>query len=112
MYREYGKVINIWQALDEKNRLRIVQREYEYIDHLDDGREIHGTEDISAFRERQITTRWVYTWDGKRRNKGGYKWWTEQRSIRLRVFDVRAAKKQLLEHYGKYGAVEIQLRTE
>ena len=107
--RIYGKQLNTWETTDENGRQRLEQVELAYTDYNADGT-IAGTgsEDFSMARWSQdIEERWVYTWDGVKRNKGGYRWFTDRGHIRFR----KSCKKDLAAMLKeKYNAEIIELR--
>ena len=68
-----------------------------------------GTEDFTPERwNKQTHTRFVYTWDGERRNKGGQRWFEfEGRFI---TDDPKAFKKYMQARYADAALVEIRTR--
>ena len=109
-YRIYGKEIERWTHEDEHGRERTVQVEYEYKEYDETGDLIGtGTEDFSYDRmKKQLVTRFVYTWDGERRNKGGHRWFDFEGSILYNKKDGKEIKKHIER---KYNAKLVQLRT-
>lgn len=109
-YRIYGKEIERWTHEDEHGRERTVQVEYEYKEYDETGDLIGtGTEDFSYDRmKKQLVTRFVYTWDGERRNKGGHRWFDFAGSILYNKKDGKEIKKHIER---KYNAKLVQLRT-
>lgn len=108
--RIYGKVLNKWMAEDINGRMRITQREIEYREYDSETGEITaiGSEDFSPKREaEELAEKWIWTWDGKKLNRGGHRWFECHGSIRYRKSE-RASVKQYLE--GKYTAEALQLR--
>lgn len=109
--RIYGKVLNEWKNYSEKWHCDIAyQREYAYKDIDATTGEIvaTGSEDFSAEREaREIEYKWIYTWNGQKRNKGGYRWFDCQGTIKYRKSGKKAVKQYLKM---KYNAEEAQLR--
>lgn len=82
--RLYGKTVRCWKALETFTNVAGQIREREIVTHFEkeysefhDGEFHHtGTEDFSIERwESMVKDRAVYVWDGKKRNRGGYKWW-------------------------------------
>lgn len=108
--RIYGKTLETWSHEDEKGRKRIYQTEiaFKEID-AETGEIVEiGSEDFSPEREKQdIDYRWIYTWNGEKRNKGGHRWFDCQGSIKFR----KSHKKALAEYLkNKYNAELVQLR--
>lgn len=114
--RIYEKQLNRWTVWNEDfNREELVQAELEYREYEAETGEVvrHGTEDIQYGRGRnsknRTRTMTVYTWDGMRVNKGGHRWWEQQKTITYRPSDRKALGIYLKRIYPK--AAEIQLRT-
>lgn len=116
--RIYGARINEWHSTDEQGRDMLMQIEREYHEYDSETGELVGcgTEDIPVHRSlggrglKLIETTYLYTWDGERRNKGGYRWFEYRGMIQYRGGKgVRKALKELKQR--KYPeAVEIELR--
>ena len=108
--RIYGKTLNTWESKDESGRMRVTQYEVSYKDYdAETGSLVGiGSEDFSPERLRKQTEeRWVYTWDGVRRNKGGYRWFDARGSLHFR----KSGRKQLLRLFkSRYNAELVQLR--
>ena len=102
----------VWTVRDIiTSRDVVVQYEYSYTEiDTESGNVVGmGTEDFSPERyRREVVTRWIYTWDGTRRNKGGHRWFDDRGRVtyrRTQVADVR-------EYYrNRYQAAEVQLRS-
>ena len=111
--RIYGRVVNRWRAMTDHGFNVTIQFEVAYRDYDADTGDLlaTGTEDFSPERcrfEQLKLNRYVYTWDGQRRNKGGHRWFEEQTCIGYRQADAKLVK-QYLSH--KYPAAElIQIR--
>lgn len=112
--RIYGKTINTWKHLEERNGREIevtTQMEIEYKEYDLDGNIVSsGTEDFSPERYRNsIAYPSVYTWDGKKLNKGGHRWFDFHGSIKF----LKSQRKEVKEYLKrKYVESEvIQLRT-
>lgn len=67
-----------------------------------------GTEDFSAKRWSSIPYRFVYTWDGQRRNKGGRRWFDFEGMIR--IDDPRAYKRLTKVLFPDAEIVEVRTR--
>lgn len=109
--RLYGDTINTWWVEGENGRRILRQAEVEYMDYnLDNGTLAGtGTEDFSAERYKTLITKLVWTWDGKRENAGGKRWFEyDGRAVKYKRGDGRSVKKLLKIWYEK--AKEIELR--
>lgn len=109
-FRVYGKEIQQWQAVDEKGRTITLQMEVAYKEYDSETGQLlaAGTEDFSPVRwSHDVAERWLYTWDGSKRNKGGYRWFEDHGQVKVRKSDIKAYKRYLLM---KYNAAEVQLR--
>ena len=109
--RLYGKIIRIWKATDEKGREHAQQYEIMYKDVDAETGETKGigTEDFSPERRaKEIEERWVYTWDGKKLNRGGHKRFDEKGFLKFRKADQKAVKQYIGTKNPE--AVLIQLR--
>lgn len=108
--RIYGATVETWRSYDNRDRLVVTQREICYREFDSDSGELvgTGTEDFSPARENlEIETRWIWTWDGKKRNKGGYRWFDNQGMIKYRKKDKKELKAYLKK---RYKAEEVNLR--
>lgn len=108
--RLYGKTLEIWTAEDEQGRKRITQREIRYYEYdSETGERLGiGSEDFSPERQGiELEDRWIWTWDGERRNKGGNRWFEDHGLIRFRKSEKAEVKRYLKN---KFGAAELQLR--
>lgn len=105
----YGKCIRIWKDTDETCKSKPCQFEIEYKEYYLDGTlKQTGTEDFSADRyNKTIREKWLWTWDGQKRNKGGHRWFECQGQIKF-DYHHRQELKRYLEN--KYQGKEIQLR--
>lgn len=108
--RIYGKTLETWKHEDERGRMVTVQRELAYREYDSETGELVGvgSEDFSQARwKSEIEGRFIWTWDGERRNKGGHRWFEEQGYITYRKSDRKEVKRYL---NNMCGAVELQLR--
>ena len=108
--RIYGKELERWTYDDEKGRERTYQIEYAYKEYDAETMDIcnAGSEDFSLDRwNSEIEKRWVYAWDGNKRNKGGYRWFENQGYIKFRKSEKKLVKEYLRK---KYNAEIIELR--
>ena len=71
--------------------IKCIQSEYEYREYnLNDELVGWGTEDFSADRlKTDMVSGYVYGWNGTKRNKGGYRWWTCLGFYRVRKSDIK-----------------------
>ena len=110
-FKIYGKEINEWYSLDEEDRTHLTQIEFPYREFdAGAGFELVGTgsEDFSVERYRKnIDCSWVWVWDGVKRNKGGFRWFTCVGLIRYNAKD----RKYIKAYYqSKYNAALVELR--
>ena len=114
--RIYGKTVDKWFSEDGSGRKVLVQIEVEYKDYEFDfwgtgewdlvGT---GTEDFSPERYKTcVSIKSVWTWNGRKLNKGGHRWFDYQGLIKFRVSD----RKNVIDYLKtKYDNAElIQLR--
>lgn len=107
--RIYGKVVNEWHSFDEQGRKVLTQQEIAYREYDADGEpKATGTEDFSIARRRYIRSASVHTWDGQKRNKGGYRWFDYHGNVKYRG-NGQALRKVLEKEYPT--AQLIQLRA-
>ena len=103
--------VNRWLTYDENGKPIVAQYElaYKVIDTETLQIVETGTEDFSPERVgRELSNRWIYTWDGKRRNKGGYRAFDDRGMAMYRRSEVEGVK----EYYrNRYQAAEVQLRS-
>ncbi|MBR3238813.1 MAG: hypothetical protein IKF99_10285 [Oscillospiraceae bacterium] len=107
--RIYGRTLNTWVSQDERGREIIIQKEIEYTDFDETGSVLcKGSEDFSPERQRtEIEERWIYTWDGVKRNKGGYRWFEDRGLCKFRKNEKKAVKQFMQK---RYNAEILQLR--
>ena len=108
--RIYGKVLQRWYDTNENGRTYLVQRELAYKEYDVETGELvgAGSEDFSPERyAREISERWIYTWDGESRNAGGYRRFQDQGQIKFRRSEARRVKALLKD---RYGAEIVELR--
>lgn len=105
--RIYGKTLETWH--DECGR--IVQYEIAYREFDATTGEIvgAGSEDFSTVRYRMSTTRaWVWTWDGRRRNRGGHRRFECRGYVTFRSSERTALRKYLRVKYPDADAIDIR----
>lgn len=109
--RIYGKELEQWTYEDERGNTRISQIEIAYTEY-----DIHtgeivgaGSEDFSMNRyHKDIKDAFVWTWDGKKLNKGGHRWFEQEAYIKFRRSEAKQAKVYMATKYA--GAALVQLR--
>lgn len=109
--RIYGKTIQEWRTDGKHGEFVISQVELAYKDYDSTTGEVVqiGSEDFSSKRHSiAVSRKSVWTWDGKRRNKGGHRWFECQPDIKFRKSDRKGVMEYLRIKYPN--AVEIQLR--
>lgn len=110
--RIYGKELNTWKAYDENGVERITQIELAYSDYeIATGKLVStGSEDFSRERARNLQKYEVWTWDGEKRNKGGYRWFELQCYCKINRSET--APKDLKTYLSKkYGAEMVRLNN-
>lgn len=107
--RIYGKELQTWTATDENGRECRTQTEYAYTDYNEQGEKVGtGSQDFCpALEKSELDTVWVYTWDGERRNKGGFRWFDCRGFYRIRKAERQAFKALMAK---RYGAQLVELR--
>lgn len=109
-YRIYGKVLETWEHEQENGRVRTYQVEIAYKEYDADGELVGaGSEDFSKDRyHKELREAYVWTWDGEKRNKGGYRWFEFEGRTIYRRKDVKLIK----DHYRRvYNAAAVELRN-
>ena len=87
----YGKTLNEWNHVvpvswrgKTVEAMRTVQVELAYTEYGADGRKVSvGSEDFSTERLHGLKHYRVFTWDGEKRNRGGYRWFEERLCVRI-----------------------------
>lgn len=107
--RVYGKTVNRWTSEDEKGRVYTTQYEIEYKEYDKEWNLVGaGTEDFSPERlHKEVEAKFVYTWDGQKRNKGGYRWFEAQGHVKVRKSCIKLYKEMVK---AKYNAEMVDLR--
>ena len=109
----YGKEIRTWKHIEKKNGRDIEvisQREIEYEEYDLDGNFISaGTEDFSEerYRDKLISCQ-VCTWDGKKLNKGGHRWFDFDGAIRINKNERKDVMKYLKKKYAESEIVQLR----
>lgn len=104
----------MWKHSVERNGRKVevvCQTEEAYKEYsLEDGSLVMvGTEDFANGRyKKEIDERYVWTWDGKKYNKGGKRWFECRKLIRFRKSERKFVKEYLKMKYPE--AELIQLR--
>lgn len=112
--RIYKGIGQVWTHTEERNGREteiIVQFEALYKEYsLEDGSLVgEGSEDFSTKRyESELQSRFVWVWDGRKRNKGGCRWFDCKGDISFPKGQSRLVKDLLKK---KYDAEEVQLRA-
>lgn len=103
--RIYGKPV----VLTKDEDYRTAYLEVPYKEYREDGSlRCTGTEDFSGKRWSATPIRFIYTWDGEKRNKGGYRWFDYQGSVR--VDDIKGLKNFLKSQYPDAAIVEARTK--
>lgn len=110
--RIYGKELNRWTTTTERNGKEItiitqVELEYKEYD-VETGILVGvGSEDFSRERYNSLVKPGIYTWDGKKVNKGGKKWWDYRGWTVINKSDKKLAKQYIANKYN----AEVQFRA-
>jgi len=112
----YGKILRKWTHMEtvnwkgeEREVERTSQYEIGYTEYAGTGEKVGaGTEDFSAERFQNLKYYRVFTWDGQKYNKGGYRWFEEKLVVKIE----RRNRKLLKELAAKWfpAAAEISIR--
>lgn len=107
--RLYGEIVQRWERDEGKRWLTCYQWEISYKDYREDGSlKQTGTEDFGRERwNNEIRQAFVWTWDGKKRNKGGHRWFECVGYITYRRSEVKEVKEYMKR---KYNAELVELR--
>ena len=99
--RIYGKV-NVIRKDENSAYLEVAYTEYRN----DGSIKCTGTEDFSSKRWSSTAIKSIYTWNGEKRNKGGYRWFDFQGNVRFSG----SPKIVKMIYKTKYNAELIELR--
>ena len=111
--RIYGKVAKTWKQTVVINGWEhevTTQMEIKYKEYYLDGKlKSVGTEDFSPERyKNELVNCQVCTWDGKRRNKGGHRWFDLEGSMTILKRQRKDVKKYLENKYKESEIVELR----
>lgn len=115
--RIYTRTVNTWKCWEPvlirgqyQEREIVQQYELEYKEYDEEGNLVGtGTEDFSRDRYREIDQKQIWTWDGKRYNRGGHRWFDYVGNVRFNLNDQRSVL--LLMKKLHKNATLVQLRT-
>lgn len=115
--RIYTRTVNTWKCWEPviirgqyQERETIQQWELEYKEYDEEGNLVGtGTEDFGKERYREIDTKQIWTWDGKKLNKGGHRWFEYLGNVRFNLNDQRAVMGLMRKLHSD--AALVQLRT-
>ena len=109
-FRLYGKALNTWTHTNEKGYEVLTQVELAYKEYETETGEFvaTGSEDFSSERYNILKKAFVYTWDGKRRNSGGKRWFENRGYILFNSNDRKAIKEYFKK---RYSAELVEIRT-
>ena len=109
--RIYGKELNVWKREAENGRMVTTYEEVAYKEYDSETNELigEGSEDFSMDRYlAEVESRWIYIWNGEKRNKGGYRWFDMKGYIIFRKSEKKLVKELIKARYPE--AEVIQLR--
>ena len=107
--RVYGKVVRSWTNVNERGHDILVAKEVAYTDYDADWNVVGtGTEDFSPARwKSDVIEKWVWAWDGSRRNAGGHRWFDCHGLWKVRKSD----RKEFVAAVAKrFYAADVSLR--
>lgn len=111
--RLYGRELERWCVEDEKGRSIMRQVELEYTEYDIETGEIVavGSEDFSRERYKSLLFKMVWTWDGKKRNAGGHRWFEYSRDVKYIKGKGKEVKTYLKNMYKmSVGIEDVELR--
>ena len=111
--RIYGKELERWYVTDERGRDICRQIEIEYKEYdIETGELVGaGSEDFSNQRYKDtLLLKMVWTWDGKKRNAGGHRWFEYSHTVKYIKGKGKEVKRYLKNYYKRAGLEEVELR--
>ncbi len=113
----YGKRLNTWGTLETLSNgqqfyRNIEQVEYAYAEYDFTGKVINkGSEDFSFQRWDSGTAYYeIWTWDGQKVNKGGYRWFECARRVRINRADRKKLQQLAAKWFPEAAAIDIRKR--
>ena len=109
--RIYGKVLKKWCVEDEVGRKILRQMEIEYKEYDTESGELVavGSEDFSPARYKaEVRERRVFTWDGEKFNRGGFRWFEDHGVIKFRTCERKLVLDYLKTRYSTEKLVQLR----
>lgn len=116
--RIYGRTINTWTTKkmiiwrgQEKEREVLIQKEVEYKEYDAETGKLRatGTEDFSPERwNSEVAAHWIHTWDGEKRNKGGYRWFEDKGKYTYRKSEKKALEQLMKTRYSDVEMIQFR----
>lgn len=115
--RTYGKTLREWKQVEsiewkgqkrEIERISQVELRFTEYDMATGAKIRNGSEDLSADRLDNVKSYSVHTWDGKRYNKGGNRWFDYELTVKIDR-NSRGALKEIAAMWFP-SAVAIEIR--
>lgn len=107
--RLYGDILEKWLQENENGRQILVQVEKSYKEFDLNGFLVNvGSEDFTPERlNQEVDEKFIYTWDGEKRNNGGYRQFECKGLIHFRKSERKLVREYLVN---KYNAEKVELR--
>ena len=109
-FRLYGDILNTWYHENERGGLTRTQIEISYKEYNINGDLVRdGSEDFSMqrYHKDNFQHRFVWVWNGTKRNAGGCRWFDCIGTVKYRHKDARLVKAYLKQ---RYNAADVELR--
>lgn len=115
-FKVYGKKLNVWKQTEKlscgREYDRTIQVELAYKTFDFNGEIVgEGSEDFSIARmDSSLTYYEIWTWDGEKVNRGGYRWFECQRRVRINRSDLKKLKSVAAKWYPDAALIDIRNR--
>ncbi len=109
--RIYGETLNVWTYTDDNGREYTRQLEKAYKEYDSETNELVGvgSEDFSLDRwHKEAEERWVWTWDGVKRNKGGHRWFECVGYCTFRKSHKKGLKELMMTRHPEAALVQLR----
>ena len=115
-FKVYGKKLNVWKETvkaangyeyDKTTQVELAYKTFDY-----NGKVVgEGSEDFSVARmDNSLTYYEIWTWDGEKLNRGGYRWFECQRRVRINRSDLKKLKSVAAKWYPDAALIDIRNR--
>lgn len=115
-FKVYGKKLNVWKQTEKlssgREYDRTIQVELAYKTFDFNGEIVgEGSEDFSIAREDSSLTYYeIWTWDGEKVNRGGYRWFECRRRVRINRSDLKKLKSVAAKWYPDAAVIDVRNR--